>query len=336
MEECRRRLRLEPLRLKRLRNAFYKKGLGVEEALEQLPDEVRVEFGEAVEFGAVELECRQDSKLDGASKLLFRTVGGHGIESVILRIASGRTSLCISSQAGCAARCSFCATGRAEAVHNLSVAEILDQVVQANRLLLGEGRRVRNVVFMGMGEPFHNEANLHRALEVLSDPRCFNYSQRKLLVSTVGVPEAMVRFAERFPGVNLALSLHSARQDVREGIMPIAKVHSLAELRVALERVAALQEQNIMVEYLMLKGINDRPADLEALQSYLHGLPVHINLIAYNPVGFGTDLEGCCRPEREAFGSALRQAGFEVTLRYSLGADIAAACGQLARQPLPG
>lgn len=327
---CReRQLDLYPLR--RLRNAFYKKQAGSESALRELPIGQRTAFASEIEFETLTLVRRVDSELDGASKLVFRTCKGLLIESVILRVATGRTALCVSCQVGCAANCRFCATGRMGIAQSLSDSEILDQVVQANRLLKAEGRSIRNVVFMGMGELFHNEHNVYRALDVLSSPRCFDLAAQRLLVSTVGIAEPMVRFARRYPEVNLALSLHSADQTVRERIIPLARRAPLDELRRALCEVTAIQRRPVMIEYLLLKGVNDRPADVAALTEYLCDLPVHINLIPFNPIADAPELEGTGAAGRAWFSAALKDAGFRVTMRYSLGADIAAACGQLVQ-----
>jgi 23S rRNA (adenine2503-C2)-methyltransferase len=315
--------------LKRFRIAFFKKGLAPAECLATLPETARERFAAQVLFDQLALVERRDSSIDGATKLLFRAADGHRVEAVILRIASGRTSLCISSQIGCGADCAFCATGRMGFARNLSAHEMLDQVVLAMRLLRAEGRRLRNVVFMGMGEPFHNEKALCAALDVLRDPRGFHLAERHLLVSTVGVTSAMVRFVERFPDMRLALSLHSARQEVRERIMPTAGFHALEKIHRILPVVSA--HRNFMVEVLLLKGVNDGPEDLAALIDFLRGTPAHINLIQFNPFP-GAPFQPVTRAAREAFGAALRREGFKVTLRYSLGDDIAAACGQLAGQ----
>jgi 23S rRNA (adenine2503-C2)-methyltransferase len=332
LEELRGHWRVEPNYLRRLRNAFYKKHQTPDEALRQLPESQRASFGSGVAFHALELYQRHDSQLDGASKLLFRTARGHLLESVILRIASGRASLCVSSQIGCAARCGFCATGQMGVVVNLTRDEILDQVIQANRLLGPEGRSIRNVVFMGMGEPFHNEAEVYQALEVLLSPKCFDFSAAHVLISTVGIPDAMVRCAKRFPQLGMALSLHSARQEQRERLIPLARRYPLDVLRAAAEEVTAIQRRPLMIEYLLLEGFNDTDRDLEELTTYLSGLPVHINLIPYNTIEAAPGLIGTAPARRRAFADALIVAGFVVTVRYSLGADVAAACGQLARR----
>jgi 23S rRNA (adenine2503-C2)-methyltransferase len=332
LADLRSRLRIEPNLLRRLRNDFYKKRGSAAEALDVLPPAQRAALRERVAFQALDLVCRHDSRLDGASKLIFRTAQDHLLESVILRINSGRTSLCVSSQVGCAVRCGFCATGRMGSAHNLSRAEILDQVIQANRLLRPEGRSVRNVVFMGMGEPLHNEAEVYEALDVLLSPQCFDLAPGRVLLSTIGIPSAMVRCAERFPRLGMALSLHSARQERREKLIPLARRFPLDMLRAALVHVTSLQRRPVMIEYLLLDGLNDSDQDLQALAEFLRGLCVHINLIPYNAVDEAPSLADTSPARRRAFAAVLKAAGFAVTVRYSLGPDIAAACGQLARR----
>jgi 23S rRNA (adenine2503-C2)-methyltransferase len=332
LEEYGRQRQIDRHHLKKLRNAFYKRQCDAAESLREMPEEKRPAFAENVAMRFLQIHSRDDSRIDGASKLIYRTAQGLQLESVILRIATGRTTLCISTQVGCAAHCAFCATGAMGIAHNLSSSEILDEVIQANQLLRAEERSVRNVVFMGMGEPFHNEEALYEAIEVLCSPRCFNLAPRRLLVSTVGIPEAMVRCASRFPQLGMALSLHSARQEVREQIIPLARRYRLAELRAAVAAVAAAQQRPVMIEYLLLANLTDTAEDVQAMADLLAGIPVHINLIPYNPIEGAPTLVGTERPRRLAFAACLKDAGFQVTLRYSLGADIAAACGQLVRQ----
>ncbi|QHI70752.1 23S rRNA (adenine(2503)-C(2))-methyltransferase RlmN [Tichowtungia aerotolerans] len=317
----------DPSQRKKFLNAYLKKALPPEECAELLPGGVQCLEKMGADSACLEIVERHDSQIDGASKLVFQTRDKHRIEAVVLRIASGRTSLCISSQIGCAAGCGFCATGKLGFIRNLTSQEMLDQVLLARRLLREEGRMLRNVVVMGMGEPLHNEENLFQCLEILRDPLFFNLSENHLLVSTVGIPDAMVRFAERFPKIRLALSLHSARQEVRETLMPVAKIQTLEKLRAVFPILG--NTSGFMVEYLMLKGINDGPKDLEALKEFLSGTDAHINLIQFNAHP-GAEFQPVSKEEREAFGEQLRAAGFKTTLRYSLGDDIAAACGQLA------
>jgi 23S rRNA (adenine2503-C2)-methyltransferase len=332
MEQFRRQAKWEPHVLRRLRSRFCKKGESAQAVLDGLPMSQQELARAEIKFHSLVLHNRQDSRIDGASKLLFCTSSGLMLETIILRIASGRTSVCISSQVGCAAGCTFCATGQMGTAKNLAYDEILDQVIQASHQLRGEGRSVRNVVFMGMGEPLHNEAAVHRALRVLQSPQFMNLSPGKILVSTVGIPDAMIRFAEQFPQVGLALSLHSARQEVRAQLIPLANRHPLDPLRTTLIRVTRLLRRLLMIEYVMLKGRNDSEDDLHALIDYLRGLPVHINLIPWNPIDDASELKSTGSSDIHRFAAALREAGFVVTVRYSLGSDIEAACGQLVRR----
>ncbi len=319
---------IDPHCLRRFRNALLKKGLPKETALTQIPEDVRDRFESSIQLQTLEQVERQDSQRDGATKLGLRCMSdGACIEAVILRIISGRTSLCISSQVGCGAGCTFCASGASGFTRNLTATEMLDQVLIARQLLREEGRDLRNVVVMGMGEPLHNETALHQCMNTLRDSLFFNISENHLMVSTVGIADAMERFALSFPNIKLALSLHSARQDVRETLMPIAKRYSLDTLRASIMK--ACSDKKLMIEYLLLKGINDGPDDLKALIDYLDGIDAHINLIQFNPFS-GAIFTPVGDATRAAFAEALRKTGLTVTLRYSLGDDIAAACGQLA------
>ena len=328
IEEIRSRNAVQPHRMKLFRNALFKNSNEWSEALETLPETARADFERNIQFQSLELAERHDSEVDGASKLLFKTHDHHLIESVVLRPKSGRTSICISSQIGCACYCSFCATGKMGFTRNLTVAEILDQVTQANRMIQPEGRAIRNVVFMGMGEPLLNMENVFQALDLLKEPKFFDLAGSRITVSTVGIPQAMDRFTALYPDVHLALSLHSANQDVRQRMMPQARKYPLEQIRETLVNASA--HGKVMIEYLMLAGVNDREEDFQALENYLKGIPVHINLIPFNEYA-GSNLSGTPEPERIAFSEKLKAAGFNTTLRYSLGSDIAAACGQLVQ-----
>lgn len=332
VEALRRELGVDPHLVHRARTVFFKKAEGREAALGQLPPTARQAFAERVDFHPLKLDVRLDSQEDGATKLVFLTREGRRIESVLLRAGTGRTALCISSQVGCAANCDFCATGKMGFHANLSADEMLDQVVQANEQIKGEGRSVRNIVLMGMGEPFHNEPAVYEAIDTLIDGRGFNHPASRILVSTVGVPDAMLRCARRYPAVNLALSLHAVRQEVRERIIPLARKYPIADLREAIVQLNTVQPATVMIEYLMLAGLNDSLDDAAELATFLRGLRVHVNLIPYNAIEGAPHLAGSSRPTRDAFAAALKAAGLTTTIRYSMGADIEAACGQLVQQ----
>lgn len=332
MELFRRKQRIDPQQIRLFRNAYYKKGESFEVAALQIPARCRSLFWEQFSSLTLSLEEEHHSQQDGATKLLLRTATGHLIETVILRIDSGRTSLCVSSQVGCAAGCQFCATGQMKVLQHLTAEEIVDQVLIANGLLTKENRRVRNIVFMGMGEPLHNENALHAAIEQLTSSQHFNYAQQRLLVSTVGIPDGMLQLAQQFPRINLALSLHSVSQQTRDKIIPVSHKYSLQELKQVLQTLNQLQQRPVMIEYLTLAGINDSPSDANALIAWLDGLQVHLNLIPFNTIKESPHLS-CSTPEaQQQFANQLRAAGVTVTRRYSLGDDIAAACGQLAQK----
>lgn len=326
MESLRRGRRLDPQVFRLLRNDLLKKFESDEAVWKKFP------VADQIELHSLKLYQRMDSEIDGATKLLFETGSGLLVESVILRIATGRTTLCVSSQIGCAAACDFCATGKMGIAKNLATEEILDQVVQAGQILRSEDRRLSNIVFMGMGEPLHNEANVTEAIELLTAADHFARSPSTVLVSTVGVPAGMLRLAKRFPKLNLALSLHSADQATREKIIPLGKKASLTQLHDTIQEIQAIQDREFMIEYLMLREVNDSAEDAKRLIDWIGDLRVHVNLIPYNTIEASPHLKASTRPAIESFADVLKASGLKTTVRYSLGSDIEAACGQLIRQ----
>lgn len=330
LERVRRSLRIDPYYVRRLRHALLRQGREDAEALERLPADVRQPFQSQVRLHPLTLVAQQGSSLDGSTKRLYQTRNGDRLESVVLATPTGRVSLCISSQVGCRAGCQFCATATMPSVVNLSTGEILDQLVQANQFLRPRGQRVRNIVFMGMGEPLHNEDAVTEALEILVGHGGFNFSPQKVVVSSVGVPDAMLRVARRFPKLRLALSLHSANPEVRRQLIPLGRRHGLESLRETVREIAAMQQHHVMIQYLMLDGVTDRDEDCELLLEWLRGLDVYVNLIPYNSIGPGDRFQATPQPRRDEFAKRLRDAGYMTYIRYSQGADIDAACGQLA------
>lgn len=334
IERLRARLRIDPHGLRRVRTALFKHWLADDDAM--APVSHAKGFAEQVRIHSLQLHHQADSQVDGATKLLFRTDHDLMLETVLLRAGTGRTSLCLSSQVGCAAACDFCATGKMGIARDLTADEILDQVLQAGHLAATRQQRLRNLVFMGMGEPWHNEENLFEALHLLTTPEFFHHAPSRILISSVGIPDAMLRCATRFPRVNQALSLHSVRQTVREQIIPLARRYPLDLLHrtvAELNRIqAAAGATTVMLEYLMLAGVNDSPEDAHELIAWCRGLCVHVNLIPFNPIAEAPHRTGTDQAGREAFASHLKRAGLKTTIRYSLGSDIGAACGQLVRR----
>lgn len=326
LQQLRRERRIDPLALRRLRLNLFKRFHPDAVALKAFP------FPGDLQLHELTVTDRADSAVDGATKLVLRTADGLPLETVILRPESGRATVCVSSQVGCAAACAFCATGRMGIARNLSTAQILDQVVHAGQVLATEGRALRNIVFMGMGEPFHNTDAVFAALDRLTDREWFAISPQKICVSTVGIPDVIRQFADRYCTTRLALSLHSARQTVREQLIPLAKKYPLDELRQILREIQPVLYGKVMIEYLLLAGVNDSAADAIALIAWLEGLSVHVNLIPYNPIADAPHLVPSSPAVQAAFAEQLKQAGLTTTTRYSLGNDIAAACGQLVRK----
>jgi len=269
---------------------------------------------------------------DGTRKWLLELADGNRIESVFIP-EDDRGTLCISSQVGCALDCSFCSTGRQGFSRNLSVAEIVSQVWIANNLLEKEmkpGRKITNVVFMGMGEPLLNFDNVMKAIDVMMDDFAYGLSKRRITVSTAGVVPAMERLAERHD-VQLAISLHATRDELRDDIVPINKKYNLETL---IEACHKFMEQRsprsrLTIEYVMLAGANDSKQDAEELIKVLDGLSVLINLIPFNPFP-GSGYKTSSNNAVHRFQDVLMAAGLITVIRKTRGEDIDAACGQLA------
>lgn len=322
--------RWDPYHLKRLRHALLIEGRSDEDALAVVPTQIQSELAATFQIHVLAPPAIHESTEDSSEKALFHPLGAveDSFETVLLRSRRSRRTLCVSSQVGCGAGCGFCATAKMGLRRQLSTAEILDQVLFFRQRLRETGERLRNIVFMGMGEPFHNESALFESLDQLQSPQGFAFAPRRTMVSTVGVPEAMLRFAARFPQTALALSLHSADAAQRAELIPLAHRTSLDDLREVLEILVA-DGRPVMIEYLMLNQFNDSLEDAKRLARYLAGLNVHINLIPFNPI---EDSPWTTSPKesRDRFAMLLRGQGFVTTIRYSQGQDIRAACGQLA------
>ena len=327
-----RKLRIDPHRIKRFRYMLYQAGRPPEEALHEIPLEQRAAFTAGIRCGELSLVTSSDSATQRAHKLLFATEKQQQIETVVIRGGSGRYTICVSSQVGCAVGCGFCATGAMGLQGNLSATEIIDQLWQANQLLAKQGCRARNVVFMGMGEPLHNFGNVCAALEVMLAPSGYQITGRRLTVSTIGIPDRMSDLVTRFPDVHLAVSLHSARQETRQQLIPLAKKVPLTQLREALMNAAKVSRRQLMIEYVMIEGLNDTPEEATALVDFLDGIPVFVNLIPFNPVANTMGWQTSSIDKCQEFARFVRQSGFKVWIRHSQGDDIDAACGQLAER----
>ena len=269
---------------------------------------------------------------DGTRKWLLELSDGNRIESVFIP-EDDRGTLCISSQVGCALDCSFCSTGRQGFSRNLTVAEIISQVWIANNLLEEEkkpGRKITNVVLMGMGEPLLNFDNVMKAIDVMMDDFAYGLSKRRITVSTAGVVPAIERLAERHD-VQLAISLHATRDELRDDIVPINKKYNLEQLIAACHKFMEKRSprSRLTIEYVMLAGANDSKQDAQELIKLLDGLSVLINLIPFNPFP-GSGYKTSSNNAVHRFQDELMAAGLITVIRKTRGEDIDAACGQLA------
>lgn len=262
---------------------------------------------------------------DGTRKLLLRLRDGEAIETVIIP-AEDRTTLCISSQAGCAMDCAFCATARMGLRRNLTAGEILSQIFLARRELAA-GEQVTNYVFMGMGEPLANYPRLVKALEIMTAEWGMGISPRRITVSTVGLVPGMERLLGEVP-VRIAVSLHATSDEVRDRIAPINRRYPLEALLDACKRLPIRQRDRITFEYVMLRGVNDTPDDARRLVRLLGPIRAKVNLIFFNPFQ-GAGFHTSPRQRVEDFQAILRAGNLTATIRESRGVDIAAACGQL-------
>lgn len=266
---------------------------------------------------------------DGTRKYLWTLEDGHRIESVLIPDGD-RVTLCMSSQVGCAMACSFCLTGDLGLKRQLKASEIANQALQINLQYAQEtGRRITNLVFMGMGEPLHNLPNLVPALRICLDDHGLNFSHRRVTVSTVGLVRKMQELAAAVP-VNLAVSVNASSEEQRLGIMPITKKHSLSELVDAMRRLPLPNGKRITAEYVMMGGFNDSLDDAARLFGLLQDVPVKVNLIPYNE-NPDRDLRRPSDDTVKAFQHYLVSRGMNCSVRTTRGQDISAACGQLGK-----
>jgi 23S rRNA (adenine2503-C2)-methyltransferase len=259
-------------------------------------------------------------------KFLLRLRDGHTIETVLMGYP-GRFTACISTQVGCAMGCVFCATGQAGFTRHLAPGEIVAQVLHCQRILRTRGEiGLRNLVFMGMGEPLHNYDAVMTALESITDTRGLNIGPRRISISTVGVIPGILRLAEENRPYNLAVSLHGATPGERAALVPVSKRWPLDELLGACRTYTAKTGRKIFFGWTLIAGENDSPQTAAKLAALLDGIPAHVNLIPLNPTdGYG----GVASGRATEFQSVLRAAGIPSTVRQRRGIDVAAGCGQL-------
>ena len=324
-------------RARQIADAVWSEG-GVTGAaqIRTLPATLRAALDDAFRMDTVEdSEIRRGDGGD-TEKGLHRLADGQLIESVLMHYPARagsreRHTLCLSSQAGCAVGCPFCATGELGFGRDLEVAEIVDQARHAARRLAANGQRLTNIVFMGMGEPLLNLDRVLASVEALNDRRRFGLGARHITVSTSGVVPGIRRLTALGPQFTLAVSLHAARDALRDVLVPLNRRWPVAEVVEAAREHSHATGRRISYEVTMIGGVNDTPADADALVELLRGDHAHVNLIPMNPVAH-TPWTASPMPRIEQIASQLRDAGIQTTIRRNRGQEVGAACGQLAAE----
>ena len=328
-------LELPAYRLKQVYRAATKELLGEIAEVTTLPKELRESLeARGFSFSSVEPIVLQRSSDKQTTKGLFKLHDGNEVEAVLMEHYGDRTTVCISSQAGCAFACAFCSTGQAGYTRNLTSREIFDQARFFARELATRNKRITNIVFMGMGEPFHNYEAVMGAVALLNDPHGLGLGHRHITISTVGLVDKIDRFADEGVQVNLAISLHAPSDRVRSAIMPVNRKFSLEELMAACDRYIAKTNRKVFFEYVMLAGVNDTPECSRELAELMRGKLYHVNLIPYNTTPDGA-FAGTSDARIWEFAAVLDAASIPTTVRKNMGRDIAAACGQLRAETQP-
>jgi 23S rRNA (adenine2503-C2)-methyltransferase len=309
-------------------NGLYRKRAASLDEITTLPEEIKQRLGSTFTFTSLQPVIALDSTDGETHKILFELPDKARIETVLMKYKRRRT-LCISSQAGCAMSCSFCATGQMGFTRNLSAGEIVEQVIHFARLLDQEDDALTNVVFMGMGEPFHNYDAVMKSIDILNHQDGFNFGARRFTISTVGLIPGIERFTGENSQVNLAISLHSTDDTRRSELMPVNRRYPIEDLIAACRRYFEATNRRVTFEWALIQYVNDSIEEADRLADLLTGLTCHVNVIPLNPTeGFAGN-----RSENHrvlAFRDHLQSRGIPCTIRIRRGIDINAGCGQLA------
>ena len=338
-------------RAKQIWQGLYRHLYDSPKQFSSLPNSLRRRLAEEFTFTPFTVKTYLDSSDNSTRKTLFQLSDENLIEAVLMRYGdpadsppplrpspSGRgdggegkkrRTLCISTQAGCAMGCVFCATGQMGFKRHLTSGEIVAQVMYYARMLKDANETVTNIVFMGMGEPFHNYENTMSAIDCLNDPGGFNFGARRMTISTVGLVPQIKRFADEKRQVNLAISLHAADDDERLAIMPVNRRYKIDDVIEACKYYIEKTHRRVTFEWALINGVNDTPEVAQKLAARLKGLLCHVNAIPLNPTQ-GYSGQAASRQRAYRFKETLEQAGVPCTIRIRRGIDIQAGCGQLA------
>ena len=303
---------------------LYVKGVKSFAQMSNLTPELQKKLANSFYIHELELAERSISN-DGTQKFLFKLEDGNFIETVLIK-ATGRETVCVSTQAGCKFACKFCASGKKGFIRNLKPSEITGQIVYLKHKLKFH---VTNIVFMGMGEPFDNYLNTVKAVKIINDEKCLNIAARRITISTCGIIPAIKKLKNLNLQINLSISLHAADDKLRSRLMPVNKKYPLKKLINEVENYFKATNRKITLEYILMKSINDSKCDAEGLARIANQLKATINLIPCHEVT-GHNLIAPDKDAIDRFIKHLRRLEANVTLRVSKGTDISGACGQLA------
>lgn len=315
-----------------IENAIYKNHIVDFDDINTIPKDIRQLLKSHCLHTSLKLHHEATDPDGQTTKFLFETTKGEMIEAVIMRHLSGRNTLCVSSQAGCPMACTFCATWKLWLIRNLDFSEIIDQIMWAVLHLKKEGNTLRNIVYMGMGEPLLNYAHVKKSIIIAAAQKKFDLSSRRITVSTCGIAPKIVEFAKDFPQVSLAVSLHAPNDLARKRIMPVEETYPLDVLMRAIDTYVSLTNKRVFYEYIMINGVTDRIEYAHELARLLQWRLAHVNFIPYNPWEW-IDSHGFAPTPKiviKKFQTTLDRYHIPSTIRHTMGDDIDAACGQLA------
>jgi 23S rRNA (adenine2503-C2)-methyltransferase len=302
----------------------YQKNINSFQDMINLPKKLREKLDSTFLF--TKIKCLKNQKsIDGSEKFLFQLPDKECIETVLIK-NKNRNTLCISSQVGCRWNCLFCASGKMGFKRNLLTGEMIEQILSVQKII---GETIQNIVFMGMGEPFNNFENVIKTIEIINEKHGLNIGARKITVSTCGIIPAIIKFIEFPLQVELSVSLHAADDKTRTKLMPVNRKYPLNKLIDACRLYYKKKNRQITFEYLMLKGINDSAEQANKLYQIIFDFDAKVNLIVYNPIDTLDNLLPSDEKTVDIFQKILKAKGIPVTIRYSKGQDINAACGQL-------
>ncbi len=332
MEAIFKEMGLPAFRARQVYKWLWQKGARGFEEMTDLPKDLRVKLSETFLLRPVTIHLEQKSK-DGTIKCAFKLHDGFFIEGVLIPTET-RMTACVSSQVGCSLDCKFCATGYLKRERNLDASEIFDQVWLLNKLAIENyGKGLDNIVYMGMGEPLLNYANMWRSVELITSEDGLHMSPQRITVSTAGIAKMITKMADDGARFNLALSLHAANNQKRSAIMPINESNTLEMLAEALLHWYTKTGNRPTLEYAVIDGVNDDSEELDELVTFARKFPCKINMIEYNPISLA-QYKATEKSKMERFAHGLEMHNLIVNIRRSRGRDIDAACGQLVNNSL--